>query len=346
MRGVFVIIMISLGLLGQAQTLYVMPGGSGDGSSWANAMGRIENALAKAGDEVRVAVGTYFLDAELFIPAGKILSGGWIAGTEIKAENPSSKTILQATGQFRVATVAGIIEGVTVQGGVVHTANGGGLYVKATGIARNCVVRNNIAAVYNPKVGDAWCGDEKFLRREEINSGNGKQVEGIVFWINSDPAAPSGQRGWIVSVDPPDYYGGWTFTEYSGNVTEKRYETVLEALADTSGYEHTQKAKAKGAEDDYPAVFSCTDGWYLPALGQLRVLIAEWEQVEATYQVVRNAGGGGIYPLLLDRESSYWSSSEAEGGKIWLNVVEPAGVGGVQAVDWFEEGGILSVKSF
>ena len=60
----------------------------------------------------------------------------------------------------------------------------------------------------------------------------------------------------------------------------------------------------------------------------------------------RNAGGGGYFPFLLDKASPYWSSSEAEEGKIWLNVVEPAGLGGVQAVDWFEEGGILSVKSF
>ncbi len=346
MRGVFVIIMMGLGLLGQAQTLYVVPGGNGDGSSWTNAMGRIGDALAKAGDEVRVAVGTYLLDAELFIPAGKTLSGGWIADAGVKAENPSAQTILQVTGQFRVATVAGIIEGVTVQGGVVHAANGGGLYVRATGVVRNCIVRNNVAAEYSPKVGDAWCGDGKFLRKEEINTANGKQVEGIVFWINPDPAAPSGQRGWVVNVDPPDYYGGWTYSEYSGNVTEKRYKTLLEALADTAGYEHTQRAKEKGTEDDYPAVFSCTDGWYLPALGQLRTLIAEWERVEATYQVVRNAGGGGYFPFLLDKASPYWSSSEAEEGKIWLNVVEPAGLGGVQAVDWFEEGGILSVKSF
>ena len=63
-------------------------------------MGRIGDALAKAGDEVRVAVGTYLLDAELFIPAGKTLSGGWIADAGVKVENPSAQTILQVTGQF------------------------------------------------------------------------------------------------------------------------------------------------------------------------------------------------------------------------------------------------------
>lgn len=345
MRRLFVIVMVWLGLTGQAQTVYVVPGGSSDGSSWTNAMGNISDALAKPGDEVRVAVGTYLMAGELFIPAGKKLSGGWVASGS-KVENPAAKTILQATGQFRVATVAGTIEGFTVQGGIAQAARGGGLYVESTGVVLNCVIRNNAAAEYCPRVGDAYCTDGSFLRKEEITHANSGSVEGIVFWVNPDPDAPAGQRGWVVNVELPSYYGEWMLNGYSGNITGKRYVTVLEALADTAGYDHTQKVREGGRAEDFPAVFACTDGWYLPALGQLRTLIAEWDRVEATYKSVRESGRAHLFEYLLEEGLAYWSSSEAETGRVWLNVAAPAGLGGVQAAEWHEFGGILSIKSF
>ncbi|RMG85547.1 MAG: T9SS C-terminal target domain-containing protein [Bacteroidetes bacterium] len=77
-----------------AQTIFVKPGGTGDGTSWANATGNLKNAIgnATAGMQVWVAEGTYtptqcnpctFDERNLsfFIPEGVKVYGGF-AGTE------------------------------------------------------------------------------------------------------------------------------------------------------------------------------------------------------------------------------------------------------------------------
>ena len=317
----------------EAQSVrYVVPGGNGDksGSSWTNAGADIKTALGISGvTEVRVKWGTYRLREELSIPVGVILSGGWDEDGERKTGGTEA-TILQAAGTGRVATVAGKLDGFTIMGGFVAGRNGGGLYVKSSGEVRNCIVKQNVAVEYYPKVGDAYCTDGSFLSREDINDGNKAQIRGIVFWVNPDPEAVAGKRGWVMALDGSPGSLQWAKSgsrEADECVTGVSFSSAGEALSDTAGYAHTEAIKNSGGfnPDNCLAAQYCWDyradkgeKWYLPAVGQLRILSDAWKEVVETYWVIdTDAKLKGWY--MPDYNVEYLSSSEygVRFGRIW-----------------------------
>lgn len=306
---------------------YVLPGGNGDksGSSWANAMADIKAALAYPGTtEVRVKWGIYPLRGELFVPAGVTLSGGWDEDGERKVGGTEA-TILQATTVNRVVTVAGVLDGVTVKGGLATGRNGGGVYVKSSGEVRNCIVLQNKAVEYYPKIGDVYCEDGSFLVRENINDGNKDQIRGIVFWVNSDPEASAGNRGWVVALEGrPMQWAKPGTREAEECVTGISFASAGEALADTSGYTHTMAMKNSSGynPDNCEAAQYCWayradkgENWYLPAVGQLRMMFDAWKEIVETYWVI-NAEAKLNKWYLPDYDVEYLSSSEYG---VWLN---------------------------
>lgn len=306
----------------EAQSVrYVVPGGNGDkgGSSWANAMADVKAALEVPGvTEVRVKWGTYQLREELFVPAGVELSGGWDEDDKRKAGGTEA-TVLQATGSNRVVTVAGKLDGFTVKGGIVAGRNGGGVYVKSSGEVHNCIVQRNMAVEYYPKIGDAYCTDGSFLSREDINDGNKNQIRGIVFWVNPDPEAVAGRRGWVMALEAKSM--GWAKSgtqESEECVTGYSFASVKDAVADTAGYAHTEAIKNSSSfnPDNCKAAQYCWiyradkgESWYLPAVGQLRILGDVWKEVVETYWVIDAEAKlkGWYFP---DYNVWYMSSSE------------------------------------
>ncbi|RMD72595.1 MAG: hypothetical protein D6818_06160 [Bacteroidetes bacterium] len=165
----------------QQRTLFVRAGASGDGSSWAAALGSLSEALQQAhrGDQIWVAEGTYRpgheRTATFHIPAGVAVYGGF-AGTEnaLDQRNPDAHpTILSGEiGQpgiednvYSVVTIGAADADTRLDGFVIAHGNafdkgddgdphrcGGGLYVDGSkGAARpviaHCVFRNNTARV-------------------------------------------------------------------------------------------------------------------------------------------------------------------------------------------------------
>lgn len=299
MKYLFCLIGLLVMLGVEAQTVcYVVPGGAGDksGNSWTNALADIETALAVPGvTEIRVKWGSYRLQRELSVPVGVILSGGWDEDGERKSGGTEATT-LQAVGNNRVATVAGILDGFTVRGGLVAGKNGGGIYVKSSGEVRNCIIHQNMAVEYYPKVGDAYCTDGSFLPRENINDGNKAGIRGIVFWVNPDPEAIAGKRGWVIALEGiPSQWARQGTLEAEECVTGASFTSVEEALSDTSGYAHTRSIENSNGynPDNCVAARTCWnyradkgEHWYLPALGQLRILGDAWKEVVETYWVI------------------------------------------------------------
>ena len=153
-------------------TLYVVPSGTGDGSSWGNAYGDIQTAINAAStiyvnttvpQEVWVKTGTYSTaTAAIVMKLGVDVYGGF-AGTEtdknqrVKGANPwdyTNVTTLNGGGAKRCVEAGSanyasvvIIDGFTLTNGngqgVQLTNTGGGALLRANLKLQNCIVTGN-----------------------------------------------------------------------------------------------------------------------------------------------------------------------------------------------------------
>lgn len=348
-------LLLSLSLGAQ---VYVAPGGMGNGDSWAQALGSVRKALETGNAEIRVAAGTYELDGELIVAGGQTISGGWASAANVCYGDAAERTILRATGRYRVATVAGTMKGFTLTGGLIERGKGGGVYVKNGGMVENCIIKRNIAGTYYPRVGDVYCSGGVFLRKEEITAANAPTVAGIVFWVNPDTTAVEGQRGWVVALTSKlSRWAKNNATEVT-NSTGEIFQLVEEALKDTAGFRHTAAIVAKGSAIEYPAAYYCHNlapggirGWHLPALGQLAMLAVEKEAVENTYDEIRKYKSELGSDLLVE-SLPYFSSTEYNKGgadpfgNVWGFVMGYNTEGGISAVQKYVLDLTLPVISF
>ena len=140
--------------------VYVNAGGTGGGTSWADAYGDIQTAITASGAtaaspvEIYVAKGTYQLSATISLPAGVKLYGGF-AGTEATIDLDArdfaaNETTLDGGGDKRVIECTDgaaradntILDGFTIRNG--QADHGGGMYIQnASPTVRNCTFSNN-----------------------------------------------------------------------------------------------------------------------------------------------------------------------------------------------------------
>ena len=91
------------------KVVYVAPGGTGDGSSWANAMGNVSNAYASAAayadggfdrGEVWIRTGRYTIDNEITVRSNVSVLGGFL-GTETDASQARRENLTILSGDKR-----------------------------------------------------------------------------------------------------------------------------------------------------------------------------------------------------------------------------------------------------
>jgi len=157
--------------------LYVRPTsyGSGNGLSWTNASGNIQNMIniSSSGDQIWIASGTYLLSETLIIKEGVNVYGGF-AGTEsdtsqrvrsdldangiIEPWEFTNATVLdgnnarQVLNQASNFTIETVWDGVTItRGRILPSGVGGGAVIRVGGKLANCIVRNNSLSggIYN-----------------------------------------------------------------------------------------------------------------------------------------------------------------------------------------------------
>jgi len=189
--------------------------------------GDVKTAIegASNGQTVRMEVGVYKLPAEVTIPAGVTVIGGYPSGSfdddkriyPGAAASNAELTILDGNSfetlkadKHRVATVNGTLEGVVVRGGHQRDGHGGGLLVNATGVVVNCIIKGNVAMSVTGN--NALGGGVYLAGGTLVNSvvaynmanngygvaGNGKVVNNT---ITANTYAPE-----AVKVDGTDYY--------------------------------------------------------------------------------------------------------------------------------------------
>lgn len=126
-----------------AQRVYVSSSAtddSGAGTSWETAKKTIAAGLAAVGGSgaVFVKAGSYSIDAELMIPAGVTVMGGYepsstgtdtslrnLPGANLHWNNSSWCTIITGSGSHRIATVNGMLDGCVIRHGFTSTYGGG-----------------------------------------------------------------------------------------------------------------------------------------------------------------------------------------------------------------------------
>jgi len=157
-----------------------------------------------------------------------------------------------------------------------------------------------------PKIGDILCTDGSTVSREAFPS-SGKTAEGVVFYVDN-----TGQQGWAVNlhidaldidwVDESHYDDGFDIPDLPNS------EFSRDNLFDLDGYQNTAIIRAAYGPDWFPAAWSVDfdHGWYLPAAGQLRWLIAYVNEVNASLAVVN----GSLFQH--PNPNWFWSSTEQD----------------------------------
>ena len=193
----------------------------------------------------------------------------------------------------------------------------------------------------NVSIGDILCTDGSTVRPEQFAS-SGKTAEGVVFFVDSDS-----RQGWAVSLECQAANTHWVtqahYEEWYDIPMLENYEYSREALYDLDGYNNTDIIRSTHGADWYPAAWSVDfgHGWYLPAAGQLRWLIAYINEINASLAAVN----GEMF--VYDHPRWYWSSTERTGAHAVV-ISQTGSVGNYPKWNYIGEYeiGVRAVKNF
>ena len=153
-------------------------------------------------------------------------------------------------------------------------------------------------------IGDILCTDGSIVKPEQFAS-SGKTADGVVFFVDDNS-----RQGWAVSLECQTVNTHWVTSEHYGDMFDipglDNCEYSRDALNDLNGYQNTAIIRAAHGTDWYPAAWAVDfgNGWYLPAGGQLRWLMAYLNEVNASLTIVNGT------PFTFDHPRWYWTSSE------------------------------------
>lgn len=176
-------------------------------------------------------------------------------------------------------------------------------------VALHAEVSNSVTVgppqVPNIAVGDILCTDGSVVKLSAWPVQN-KTAKGIVFYVDN-----TGEHGWAVNLHDQTTAIQWC---YSGvDVVPLNNLDGTTAYLDLDGYQNTQIIRAAGSDYMFPAAYivDFDNGWYLPALGQLRLVFAYVSVMNSSLGVV----GGTQFPMNAD--FYYWSSTERSYATAW-----------------------------
>ena len=194
----------------------------------------------------------------------------------------------------------------TTQAEPAVICNGGATTIHALGDNAS-IIQGGSGTPPEVAIGDIVCTDGTVVKPADWPCG--RTAKGIVFYVDD-----TGQHGWMVHLQNQATGGIKWSTEYQDIPSLTNYTTVRTAITDFDGYGNTQKIRNFGNASKYPAAWAVdfTNGWYLPAMGQLNILYGNLVEV--------NAGLAAVGGTLFEMNASwwYWSSSEYSSLNAWL----------------------------
>lgn len=146
-------------------------------------------------------------------------------------------------------------------------------------------------------VGDILCEDGTVVSRASFVLSEHNAV-GVVFYVDATK-----HHGWAVALNDSgkDQWGpNWVDTPL------RNCRNILQAKNDLDGYSNTKVIAEGGYDVAFPAfdLLDYKNGWYLPAIGQLKRLYANLDKIDESLSAV----GGS--PFSSNEEWEYWSSTE------------------------------------
>ena len=185
-------------------------------------------------------------------------------------------------------------------------------------------VRQSAQLPNRARIGDVLCTDGSVLPSADFSQ-SGKTAKGVVFY--ADESGTHGLAVALTEISSP-------LVVAMNNSSLLIHATLEDVLWDMDGLMNTKRIRnavnaATNATFDQhaPAVRYCFNydhlllnsgttpmGWYLPAIGELNLLIVNRLEVNKTLRMLadRNAA---VSPML---SSGYWSSSMCGSGKAWI----------------------------
>lgn len=159
-----------------------------------------------------------------------------------------------------------------------------------------------VAYVPPVAVGDILCTDGSTVKPDAFVQ-SGKTAMGVVFHVDT-----TGAHGWAVHLH--DQSGAIAWGTIDTDVPGvSNYDNFHDngLFPDFDGYANTQALRAAGDASAYPAAYAVDfpNGWYLPDIGQLDILISEMAVLNPALLI---AGGT---PFPTNSSWYYWSSTEA-----------------------------------
>lgn len=154
-------------------------------------------------------------------------------------------------------------------------------------------------------IGDILCTDNSIVKPSDWPVA-GKTAMGIVFYVDS-----TGAHGWAVHLQEQGTSVYWAPNNYTNIDMLFDYTSARSAIADLDGYTNTLLIREMIDITQYCAawVVPFNEGWYLPAVGQLRMLYAEIATINISLQTTSST--------LLPTSGSFWSSTEYGEPSAW-----------------------------
>lgn len=151
-------------------------------------------------------------------------------------------------------------------------------------------------------IGDILCTDGSIIRPANFVS-SGHTAKAVVFFVDE-----SGIHGWAVALDESITNKQWISTS---RIIGPLCASIRCALKDTCGYRHTRAMLDSAAVNNLtlPVLdnIDISEGWYLPAAGQLRELMANCHIVNNSIDSLSN---NNYMKISITSTNRYWSSTE------------------------------------
>lgn len=155
-------------------------------------------------------------------------------------------------------------------------------------------------------LGDILCTDNTFVKPSNWPV-EGKTALGIVFYVDN-----TGEHGWAAQLTDQATNIKWSVS-HNDITSLSNYTNARNAISDLGGHANTAQIRAYGTANAFPAAYVAdfANGWYLPSIGQLRILFSELVSTNTSLSIA----GGSQIPM--DSNWWYWSSTEYNANNAW-----------------------------